>query len=246
MAGGALAEIRRNDLPKDQGSSPSSAIGPVLANLCLHYAMDEWMRRKYPQCPFERYADDSVIHCRTEAEATKVKEALAERLKVCGLEMNAEKTKIVYCKDSNREGAYLNIGFDFLGYTFKPRMAKNSIRGVWFTNWLPTASNKSLTSMRRKMKEWAMLKTAGCQVEDIAKEINPVRKAWIGYYGKFYKAKLMKFMNEINLRIVKWARTKYLKVRPGIIKGLQWLKSICQKQPKLFAHWTIGAVPTVG
>ena len=90
-----------------------------------------------------------------------------------------------------------------------------------------------------------MLKTAGCQIEDVAEEINPVVRAWIGYYGKFYRAKLVNFMREINLRIVKWVRTKYLKVRPSVIKGLQWLKSISQKQPKLFAHWTIGSMPTV-
>lgn len=231
---------------RTKGVPQGSAIGPVLANVYLHYAMDEWMRRNYPQCPFERYADDSVIHCSSEAEAFKVKEALSQRLKECGLEMNAEKTRIVYCKDSNRKGNYPYIEFDFLGYTFKPRMAKNSVRGVWFTNWLPAASSKSLTSMRGKMKEWKMLKTAGCQIEDIAKEINPVVRAWISYYGKFYMARLINFMREINLRIVKWARTKYLKVRGSVIKGLVWLKTIHHKQPELFAHWAIGAVPTVG
>jgi len=159
--------------------------------------------------------------------------------------MNAGKTKIVYCKDSNRNGDYPNIEFDFLRYTFKPRMTKNSVRGVWFTNWLPAASNRSLTSMRKKMKERATLKTAGCQIEEIAAEINPIVKAWIGYYGKFYKAKLINFMREISLRIVKWARSKYLKVRPSIIKGLLWLKSIYQKKPGLFVHWTLGAMPTV-
>ncbi len=244
-----IAPLQKSDgtiHPRTKGVPQGSVIGPVLANLYLHYAMDEWMKRNYSCCPFERFADDSVIHCRTEAEAMRVKEALAERLKACGLEMNAEKTKIVYCKDSNRNGNYPNIQFDFLGYTFKPRMAKNSIRGVWFTNWLPAVSNKAMTSMRKKMKDWKMLKTAGCQIEEIAQEINPVVRAWINYYGKFYQATLRNFMQEINRRIVKWVRSKYLKVRPSILKGLRWLKQISDKQPDLFAHWTIGTTPSVG
>jgi len=52
-------------------------------------------------------------------------------------------------------------------------------------------------------------------------------------------------MREINLRLVKWARSKYLKVRPSVIKGLTWLKAISDKQPNLFTHWTFGALPTV-
>ena len=99
--------------------------------------------------------------------------------------------------------------------------------------------------MRKKMKEWSSLKTAGCQIEDIASEINPVIRGWINYYGKFYKTKLKSFMREINLRLVKWARSKYLKVRPSVIKGLTWLKAISDKQPNLFTHWTFGALPTV-
>ena len=101
--------------------------------------------------------------------------------------MHAKKTKIVYCKDSNRKGDYPNIQFDFLGYTFKPRQAQNGIRKESFTNWLPAVSAKAMKSMREKMKEWKTLKNAWCQIEDMAKEINPVVRAWINYYGKFYK-----------------------------------------------------------
>ena len=126
-----------------------------------------------------------------------------------------------------------------------PRQAQNGRKDGSFTNWLPAVSAKSMSSMRVKMKKWIMLKTAGCQIEDIASEINPVVRAWINYYGKFYSSKLKTFLREVNLRIVKWARTKYLKVRPSTIKGLQWLKTISQKQPTLFAHWAFGSLPTV-
>jgi RNA-directed DNA polymerase len=244
-----VAPLQKEDgtiVARTKGVPQGSVVGPALSNLYLHYAMDEWLKRKYPNCPFERFADDSVIHCRTEAEAIQVKETLEARLKECGLEMHAEKTKIVYCKDSNRRGDYPNVQFDFLGYSFKPRMAQNSIRKVWFTNCLPAVSDKSMKSMREKMKRWTTLKTAGCEIEDIALEINPVVRGWINYYGKFYISKLRNFMQAINYRIVKWVRSKYLKVRVSELKGLKWLKRISLKQPNLFAHWTIGALPSVG
>ena len=120
-------------------------ISPLLANLFLHYAFDRWMAKQYPQAPFERYADDAIVHCRTEVEAQEVRAAIAERLRECGLELHPEKTKIVYCKDDDRRGTYPNEKFDFLGYTFRPRRSKNRA-GKYFINFSPAVSDQAVKS----------------------------------------------------------------------------------------------------
>jgi hypothetical protein len=84
--------------------------------LFLHYAFDAWMARQFPTVPFERYADDGVIHCVSERQARQVREAVARRLVEVGLELHPEKTRIVYCKDSNRRESYEHVSFTFCGY----------------------------------------------------------------------------------------------------------------------------------
>jgi len=106
-------------VPREKGTPQGGVISPLLANLFLHYAFDRWMAKQNPQMPFERYADDAIVHCRTEAEAQGVRAAIAARLKECGLELHPEKTKVVYCKDDDRRRTYANEKFDFLGYTFR-------------------------------------------------------------------------------------------------------------------------------
>ncbi|MFJ8271663.1 reverse transcriptase domain-containing protein [Streptomyces sp. NPDC094154] len=115
-------------------------MSPVLANLFLHYAFDAWMVREYPGCPFERYADDAVVHCRTLAEAERVLAALRSRMAEVGLELHPDKTRIVYCRDDNRRGRFPVTDFTFLGFTFRPRGAKDK-HGVMFTAFLPAISD---------------------------------------------------------------------------------------------------------
>jgi len=137
--------------PGEKGTPQGGVISPLVANLFLHYALDRWMAQRYPQCLFERYADDGIVHCRTEAEAQEVRAAVAARMRACGLELHPEKTKMVYCKDDDRRRTYLNEKFDFLGYTFRPRRSKNR-RGKFFINFSPAVSDKAVKAIRMEIR----------------------------------------------------------------------------------------------
>jgi RNA-directed DNA polymerase len=79
-------------VPREKGTPQGGAISPLPANLSLHYAFDRWVSVTHPQNPFERFADDAIVHCRTEAEAQEIGAAIAARLKECGLELHPEKS----------------------------------------------------------------------------------------------------------------------------------------------------------
>jgi len=137
-----------------QKRTPQGGVAsPLLANLFLHYAFDKWMEREHLEIRFERYADDSVCHCKSEAQAERLKLELDVRMREVGLELHPEKTKIVYCKDDDRREEYPRISFDFLGYTFRPRRSKNRW-GKHFINFTPAISNKAAKALRRTSRGW--------------------------------------------------------------------------------------------
>ncbi len=150
------------------------AVSPLLANLFLHYVFDLWMRRTYPGVPFERYADDAIVHCRTEAQAQTVLGAIRGRFEQCGLTLHPTKTRIVYCKDSNRSRAFEHVAFDFLGFTFQPRRARNR-QGENFSSFLPAMSTKAATHVRQTIREWRLASTKNhYALEDLPKLVDPV------------------------------------------------------------------------
>ena len=135
-------------IERNRGTPQGGVISPILSNLFLHYCFDLWMQRAHPDLPWCRYADDGLVHCRTEQEAETLKSELQVRLAECGLEMHPTKSKIVYCKDGKRQGRYPNVTFDFLGYQFRPQMVTNSRNGSLFCSFAPAVSPSALKSMR--------------------------------------------------------------------------------------------------
>jgi hypothetical protein len=175
--------------------------------------------------------------------------SLEKRLTDCGLEMHASKTKLVYCKDSNRKfyKDYPTVTFDFLGFTFKPRQAQNGRKDGSFTNFLPAVSTKAMKAMNEKMKKWGALRKTTNTLQEIAVEINPIIRGWINYYGTFYKTKMKEFMHNLNVKLERWARRKYKRLRTGGMKTVRWLHQISVRRPKMFAHWELlNSKPTVG
>lgn len=219
-----------------KGTPQGGVISPLLANLFLHYAFDEWMKRNCSLNPFERYADDIVIHCKTKEEAERLQEKVRKRLLECKLELHSEKTKIVYCKDSNRRGKEQHEKFDFLGYTFRPRSSRNRF-GKLFTNFSPAMSDKAQKRSRDVMKDWFKEVKPNETLAKLAKIVNPVVIGWINYFGKFHASEMWSVMRYIELKIMNWGKRKYEKLKNSSRRAREWLVKEKNRQPNLFAHW---------
>jgi RNA-directed DNA polymerase len=231
---------------RTKGTPQGGVVSPLLANLFLHYAFDMWMRRKYPRIPFERFADDTIVHCRSEKQARAVLEAIRGRLMQCGLELHPTKTRIVYCKDDDRRRDFEHVAFDFLGYTFQPRRAKNR-GGKYFVNFLPAISTKAAKKIRATIREWRMASTRNNQrLEDLARLVNPSVRGWMNYYGRFYRSKCVQVLRHLNEALAAWARRKYKRLRRRERASMHWLGRIARRERDLFVLWQLGVQPEAG
>src|ERR1017187_6005010 len=197
------------------------------------------MAKQYPQLPFERFADDATVQGRTEAEAQEVREALAVRWRECGLELHAEKTKIVYGKDDERRRTYPNEKFDFLGYTFRPRRSKNRL-GKYLINFSPAVSDKAVKAIRAEIRSWNLHLRSDKAIEDLSRMFNPILRGWLQYYGRYYRSALSPPMRQLDRSLARWAYRKYKKLRRHLRRATHWVARISRRDPKLFAHWQMG------
>jgi RNA-directed DNA polymerase len=223
-------------VPREQGTPQGGVVSPLLANLFLHYAFDLWMARTFPGVPFERYADDAICHCRSEKEALALRKALDRRFAECRLMLHPDKTKIVYCKDSNRKRQHPLLHFDFLGYQFRPRSAKWR-DGSYGTSFLPGASPKALTAIRQAIRRWSLQTRSDKALDDLARMFNPYIRGWINYYSHFYKSTLYPTLRRIDVFLIRWARRKFKRFRQRPKAARDWLARVVRSTPDLFAHW---------
>jgi RNA-directed DNA polymerase len=227
---------------RDRGTPQGSAISPLLANMVLHYAFDAWMVRTFPAVQFERYCDDIIVHAPSDRHARMLWAAIETRLAECGLELNEQKTRIVYCKDDDRRGSSEHTSFDFLGYTFRPRLSKSRF-GKHFVNFSAAVSGEAKTRMRREMRRWCLHLRSDKTLTDLARMFNVVIQGWINYYGRFYKSMLYPVFRHLNEILVRWAMRKYKRLRRRPQRARRFIADVARRQPGLFAHWRFSVRP---
>jgi RNA-directed DNA polymerase len=220
---------------REKGTPQGSPISPLIANLFMHYAFDRWMDRTFPGRPFERYADDIIAHCDSKEHAEELQAAIAARLGTFGLELHPDKTKIVYCKDANRRGNSEHTSFDFLGYTFRGRLARG--RHGYFVSFSPAMSAKAKKAKSKQIRGWHLNRRIGTDLSGIARGINPQVRGWINYYGRFYRSTLYFLAKRIDEHLVRWAMRKLKRFRRHPGRAWEWLAAIRRREPRLFAHW---------
>jgi len=229
-------------MTRERGTPQGGVISPLLANLFLHYALDEWMRRSLRSVRFCRYADDGVIHCKSEAQARFALDKLGARLKECGLALHSEKTRIVYCRDVNRRGSYPVTQFTFLGYTFRPRKAMDK-HGRIYVNFSPAISREALKEMHRKVRSWHVQLQSDKELDDLSRMWNPVLCGWANYYARFYPTAMRPFWRQFNDYLVRWLQRKYKHLARHVIRAARALGRLAATNPNAFVHGERGMLP---
>jgi group II intron reverse transcriptase/maturase len=220
-----------NFVATSTGTPQGGVISPLLANIFLHVVFDKWMEKQHPEKPFERYADDIVVHCKTEKQALYVLYLIQKRMENCHLELHPEKSKIVNLRGFSQKK--YPKGFDFLGFTIRPSSFKNkdSVKTI------PSifVSQKSKNSIIEKFKSLKIHKKRKT-IEQVAKEINPIIRGIINYYHKFRKSDMANVWRQLNARLLKWVKWEKDLYK---MASIRYLKTKYKERPNLFAHWSL-------
>lgn len=219
--------------PSLSGTPQGGVISPLLANLFLHVVFDKWMEKCHPEKPFERYADDIVVHCKTESQAKFMLHQIKQRMEACKLQLHETKSKIVNLR-GHSQVAYVK-GFNFLGFTIRPRAYKTKGTGIVKSIPCICVSQQSKSSIMQKFKSLNIHKRRK-PLEEIAKAINPMIRGIINYYHYFWDEDMRMVWNNLNARLLKW-----VKWEKGLYKmaSVKYLKTKYKENPNLFAHWLL-------
>ena len=226
---------------RTKGTPQGGVISPLLANIYLHHAFDKWMDETKLRNPFERYADDIVIHCQSKTEAEQLLAQLAERMQEYSLELHPEKTKIVYCKNYQRHEKHDNESFTFLSYSFQPRTIKDKFSSVKRLLVFSAAiSQKAKMHIRTRIREVFNPQRSMQTLETTAHILNPKIRGWINYYTKFNRDKAHNVFYHLNFLIRKWIRNTFkIRSKGKLFKKYRLIQST---NPSLFYHWRIGII----
>ena len=231
--------------PEGKGTPQGGVISPVLANIFLDIVFDKWIEKNYPDIPFERYADDIVVHCQHIKQALRLLEAIKKRMNDCKLELNSEKSKIVYCRRNQKKQPPFKVyyqKFDFLGFTFKPRIIKE--RGKLKLGFSPAISQKNTARISEELFKLKIHRWVHFPLSRIAELLKSKLRGWLNYYSKFRKSEMRRLFRVVNLRLAKWVRNKYRKFRRRHwYNAYKYLQGIAKCYPNMFVHWKYGFLP---
>jgi RNA-directed DNA polymerase len=227
-------------IERTKGVSQGGVTSPVLSNLFLHYVFDVWMEKHHPGKPWCRYADDGLVHCRSEEEAQQLFVSLTHRFEVCGLELHPVKTKIVYCKDGRRKNSYPTTKFTFLGYDFRQRSTLNRKTKEVFQSFNPAVSKAAEKSMRAHIRTLGLRNRTSLSLEEIADVLNPILRGWIQYYGCYNRSALGSVMVYVNKTLTAWAMRKYKKLKGRKTRATLFILKVQKENRQLFSHWKAG------
>lgn len=237
-------EMKRVDVngveqaPGGKGTPQGGVISPLLANLYLHYALDLWLERNFPEISFVRYADDMIVHCRSKAEAEQLLSGIEQRLGEVKLRLNSVKTKIVYCKDYRRTLKEKHVQFNFLGYSYQPRAAQSKYNSQLYTAYTAEISKENAQKIRTEIKESVNWNNTTLEIGAISARLNAKLRGWINYFGLYRKRSLRYALMALDKRLAKWLKKK--RKYTGIRRAIAELKRIKAATPHLFYHWQKG------
>ncbi|MGH9606367.1 MAG: group II intron reverse transcriptase/maturase [Terracidiphilus sp.] len=227
-------------IERTRGTPQGGVVSPILSNLFLHYTFDLWMHRTHPDLPWCRYADDGLVHCRTEQEAEVLKAELHARLAECHLELHPTKTRIVCCKVANRRDAYPNVKFDFLGYCFRPRRVMRPFDRRVIGGFTPAVSPAALRTMRATIRDLNIRRLTHVSLADVAQKLNPLLRGWIEYYGRYTPSALYPLFRYVNMTLLGWARRKFKRFKAHKVRAARLLEKLARTRPDIFVHWQLG------
>jgi hypothetical protein len=198
------------------------------------------MECNHQSVQYVRYADDAILHVKSQSQAKYVLQELQNRMRTCNLELHPEKTKLVYCRDYRRQGKYPTVKFDFLGYSFQPRGTMSKQNGRLFLGYDCAISTKSKQRIANKMKELEIPKLSFKSIVGVAQYLEPYIRGWVNYYGKYRISALNPVFQLLRKRLVQWVRKRYKRYKTSLNKAYEWLGRVRVQYPTLFYHWRLG------
>lgn len=224
---------------RTKGTPQGGVASPLLSNIYLHHAFDMWMQDTYPGKPFERFADDIIVHCSSKEEAESMLVRLKERMQEFALELHPDKTKIVYCRNYLRNEKHEHESFVFLSYSFQPRIIKDQFgRTNKLLIFSPAICQMAKKHINKRLREVFNDRMSDISLEVFARRLNPRIRGWINYYAKYHRDEAYAVFYRLNILIRKWIKNTY-KIR-GLAKIFKKYQQIQGVNPVMFYHWTLG------